>query len=171
PRLHFDECHGGPPHLPCAPGPKVRHIAALSEALDRLGESQNRANLIAQEQDRDCDQYERGTAHPQQEDYRIRLIGGAAVRERAHDRVLELNPDLDEVRAANSIDPERFADLLAKLLRKRLIERGEEGLRPNRGQLGDGQEIYDETEPVLRDAAQFSVVPILRKTPAHVDNG
>src|SRR5712675_1052621 len=46
---------------------EVRHVAALAEALDRLGEPQDRPDLVAQEEDRDGEQHQRGAYHPQQE--------------------------------------------------------------------------------------------------------
>ena len=41
-------------------------------------------------------------------------IGGAARREHAHHRIVELDADLDQRRAADRVDPERPADLLAR---------------------------------------------------------
>ena len=98
-RLHLDEGGGRAPHLARAARAEVRHVAALAEALDRLGEPQDRPDLVAQEQDRDGEQHQRGADHPQQEDFGVRRIGGVAAREHPHDRVVELDADLDQRRA------------------------------------------------------------------------
>ncbi len=134
PRLHLDEGGGRAPHLLGAARPEVRHLAPLAEALGRVGEPQDRPDLVAQEQDRDGDQHQRGADHPQQEDFRVRGIGGAAAREHPHHGVVELDAELDEVRPAHRVDPERPADLLANLFRERLVEQREERLRPDRRQ-------------------------------------
>ena len=79
----------------------------LPKPFRRLGEAQDRPDLVAQEQDGDAEQDERGAAHPEQEDMRVRRIGLAAPGEHAHDAFVELDPDLDQVRAPDRVDPER----------------------------------------------------------------
>ncbi len=114
--LHLDEGVAGLAHLAGAARPEL-DLAALAEALGRLGEAQDRADLVAQEQDRDAEQHERGAAHPQQEDVRVRGVGLAAPGEHPHHGVVELDPDLDEVRAPDRVDPERPRDLARHLAR------------------------------------------------------
>ena len=160
--LHLDEGGGGAPHLARAARTEVRHLAALAEALGGVGEPQDRADLVAQEQDGDGEQHQRGADHPGQEDLGIRRIGGAAAGEHPHHRIVELDADLDQRRAADGVDPERPADLPAELLRQRLIEQREERLRPRRRQLVLGEEIDDQVEPLLRDAPQQGAVGVLR---------
>ena len=73
--LHLQEGLRGAAHLARAARPEVRRIAALAEALGRVGEPQDRPDLVAQEQDRDGEQHQRGADHPEQEDFRVRRIG------------------------------------------------------------------------------------------------
>ena len=135
-------------HLAGAARPEVRDLAALAEALGRVGEPQDRPDLVAQEQDRDGEQHQRRADHPQQEDVRVRRIGRLR---RAKTRITASSSwmrDLDEVGAADRVDPERPADLLADLFGQRLVEQREERLRPERRQRVDGQEIDVEPEPL-----------------------
>src|SRR5437899_2965209 len=78
---------------------KIRHVATLAEALGGIGEPQDRADLVAQESDGDSEQHHRGAHHPQQEDVRVRRIGGVAAGEYPHHRVVEPDPDLHQRRA------------------------------------------------------------------------
>ena len=48
-RLHFDEGERGTPHLARAARAEVGDLAALAEALGRVGEAQDRLDLVAQE--------------------------------------------------------------------------------------------------------------------------
>ena len=122
-------------------GREAGHVAPLAETFGGVGEAQDRLDLVAQEHDRDAQQHQRRADHPPQEDFRVRRIGGAALREHAHHRVVEPDADLDQVGAPDRVDPERPADLLADLLRQRLVEQREERLRPGRRHFGHGQEI------------------------------
>ena len=47
----------GATHLARSARTEVRHLAALAEALGRIGETQDRSYLVAQEQDRDGEQH------------------------------------------------------------------------------------------------------------------
>ncbi len=49
-RFHFKECHRRAPHLARAARPEIRHLAALAETLRGIGQAQDRADLVAQEQ-------------------------------------------------------------------------------------------------------------------------
>ena len=104
--LHLDEGVAGLAHLARAARPEL-DVAALAEALRRLGEAQDRPDLVAQEQDGDAEQHQRGADHPEEEDVRVRRVGLAAPRDHAHDAFVELDADLDEVRAADRVGPER----------------------------------------------------------------
>ena len=146
--LHLDEGDRGAAHLARAARAEIRHFAALAEALGGVGEPQDRADLVAQEGDRDGEQHRRGADHPEQEDFRVRRIGGAAAREHAHHRIVELDADLDQLRAADGVDPERLADALADPFRERLVEQREERLRPRRRQFGHRQEVDRQAELV-----------------------
>jgi hypothetical protein len=137
--------------------------------LRGVREPQDRADLVAQEQDRDGDQHQRGADHPEQEDLRIRRIGRAARREHAHHRVGQLDADLHQRRTAHRVDPERPADLLAQLDRQRLVEQGEERFRPRRRHLAGRQEVDGQLEPVLGDAADHRLFGILRIGAVDVD--
>ena len=168
-RLHLDEGLRRAPHLARAARAEIRHFAALAEAFGGVGQPQDRLDLVAQEDDGDADQHQRGADHPEQEDLRVRRIGGAAPREHPHHRLVELDADLDQRRFADRVDPERPRDLLAQLVRQRLIEQREERLRPRRRHFAQGQEIDHQAEPVLRDAADLRRVGVLRIALVDVD--
>ena len=161
-RLHLDEGLRGAAHLARAARPEVRRLAALAEALRGVGEPQDRLDLVAQEADGDRQQHQRRADHPEQENLRVRGVGGAAPGEHAHHRAIELDADLDERGAADGVDPERPADLLAKLDRQRLVEQREERLRSGRRHVGQRQEIDGQPHAILRDLAQPRVVVLLR---------
>ena len=108
--LHLDEGIAGLAHFARAARPKLG-VAPLAESFRRRREPQDRLDLIAQEADGDDDQHEGSAEHPENEDIGIRGIGGAAIGDHAQDRMIEQNPDLDEIRAAHRIEPERPADL------------------------------------------------------------
>src|SRR5262249_4895299 len=79
-------------------------IAALAEALRRLGEAAQRAHLIAHEERRDAEEDDRGAEHPQHED-----VGGRAVKSLARDAhledaILQLDRDEDAVQIAPQIE-------------------------------------------------------------------
>jgi len=93
--------------------PEIRRIAAFAESLGSVGELEDRLDLVAQEDDGDEQQHRRGADHPQQEDFRIRRVGGVATRIDAHDGIVELNTNFDQRRLADGVDPVRPRDLLA----------------------------------------------------------
>ncbi len=92
-------------------GPEIRRVAALAEGFGGVGQAQDRADLVAQEDDGDGEQDERGADHPEQEDLGVRGVGRAARREHPHHRIVELDADLDQRRFADGVDPERPLDL------------------------------------------------------------
>ena len=94
--LHLHERLGRLADLAGAARPEVRHLAALAEAFGGLGQTQDRLDLVAQEQDGDEQQHERRADHPEQEDLRIRGIGGVAPGKHLHHGVIKLDPDLDQ---------------------------------------------------------------------------
>ena len=156
-------------HFARAARTEIRRLAALAETFGRVRQPQDRPDLVAQEQHRDDQQDRRRADHPEQEDLRIRRIGGAALGEHAHHRVVELDPDFDQVGAADGVDPERPADLPAELHRQRLVEQREERFRAGRRHIADGQKIDHQPEPLLRDAAQLRAVLVLRIALVDVD--
>ena len=109
--FHLDEGLRGAAHLARAARLEGRRLAPLAEALGRVGERQDRPDLIAQEQDGDGEQHQRGAHHPQQEDVGVGGVGGVAPREHPHHRVIELDADLHQRRAPDRVDPERPRDL------------------------------------------------------------
>ena len=156
--LHLDEGGRCAPHLTRAARAEVRHLAALAEALGGIGEPQDRADLVAQEGDRDGEQHDRGAHHPQQEDMRVRGVSRVAAREHPHHGVVEPDSNLDQCRAPDRIDPERPPDLPADLLRERLVEQREERLRPRRRHLGHRQEVDHEPKVFLGEAADLGLL-------------
>ena len=171
PALHLDEGLRRPPYLARAARPEVRDLAAFAEAFRGVGQPQDRADLIAQEQHRDRDQHQRGADHPGEKNMRVRHVGGAARREYAHHRIVELDADLDQRRTSDRVDPERPPDLLAQLLRDGLIDEREERLRAGRRQVVHRQEVDHQAELLLRDAAQLRGAGILRIDPIDLDQG
>ena len=150
---------------------EVRRLAALAEGVGGIGEAHDRADLVAQEQDGDGEQNQRGRHHPDQEHPGVGVVDVGAAGEDPHDRVGELDADLDDRGAADGVDPERQLDLLADLLRQRLIELREERLRSGRRQLRLREEIDHQAEPVLGDAAQLRAVGALRIGVVDIDEG
>ena len=129
------------------------------------------ADLVAQEQHRHGEQ-DRGRAHhPENEDVGIGRVGGAAPGDHPQDRLIELNPDLDEVRAADRVDPERQSDLLADLVRQRTVEQEEERFWQRRRQGLAGKEVDVEAEPVRGDPLQHRIVRARRQAAVEVDQG
>ena len=152
--FHFQECRRRAPDLARAARAEIRRLAALAERLGGVGEPHDRPDLVAQEQDGD-EEHTSEVPPSRQENPRIRIVGVGAPREHAHDGVVKLDPDFDDRRAADRIDPERQTDLLADLVRQRRVELREERLRSGRRQHRLRQEIDHEIQPVLRDAAQL----------------
>ena len=145
-----------------ATGAEIRRLAALAETFGGVRQPQDRLDLVAQEQHHDDQQDRRGPQHPEDEDFRIRRIGRAALREHPHHGVVELDADFHQIGAADGIDPERSRDLAAELHRQRLVEQREERLRAGRRHVADGQEIHHQPEPLLGDAPQLRAVLVLR---------
>ena len=169
--LHLDEGLRRAANLARAARTEVRDLAPFAEAFGGVREPQDRPDLVAQEQNRDGDQHQRGADHPQQEDMGIGDIGRAPRREHAHHRIVELDADLEQCRAADGIDPERAADLPPDLIRERLVHQREKRFRSRRRQFVHGQEVDDQTKLVLRDAAQLRVIGVLGKDLVDFDQG
>ena len=117
--LHLQESLRRAPHLARAAGPEVRRLAALAKTFGSIRQPQDRPDLVAQEQHRDDQEDRRRAQHPEDEDLGIGSVGGAALGIDTHHRVIELDADFHQVGAADGIDPERSADLAAKLHRER----------------------------------------------------
>src|SRR5262249_35620266 len=98
-------------------------------------------DLIVEEKNCDGDQHQRGAYHPDQENFGIRGIGGAAPGEYAHYHIVELDPDLDQRRAADGVDPERLADTAADPLRQSVVKERKERLGAGRRQSARREEI------------------------------
>ena len=113
--FHFNESLRGPSHFAGAARTKPGDFAALAEALGRIGQRQNRTDLIAQEQDRHREQHQRRAHHPQQENLRIGRVGSAATGEDPQDRVVKLDADLNQGGPPDRVDPEWPRDLFANL--------------------------------------------------------
>ncbi len=169
--LHLQERGRGAAHLARAARAEILRLAALAEGFRRVGEPHDRPDLVAQEGDRDRQHDQRRRHHPDQEDPRIRIVDVGARREDAHDRAGKLDADFHDRGAADGVDPERQADLLADIVGQRLVELIEERLWPGRRQLAAGDEIDHEAEPVLRDAAELRMIGILREGLIDVDQG
>ena len=93
--FHFDEGVAGLADLARAMRAEIE-IAALAEILGGAGEAQDRADLVAQEQDRDSEQHDRRAQHPENEDVDVRFISEAAMSEHAQDAVAEIDADFHQ---------------------------------------------------------------------------
>jgi hypothetical protein len=92
---HVEESKPRAPHLGRPRRPEVRHVAPLAEGLSRVGQAFDRPDLIAQEQDRDTEQDERGSHAPQHPHMCVRRHDALAVGENVHHRPVELNANID----------------------------------------------------------------------------
>src|SRR5206468_10355346 len=92
-----------------------------------------------------------------------------AASEYAQHRVVELDTDLDQRRAADGIDPEGLANATAHFVGERLVEQREERFRTWRWHLGDGEEINDKAKLFLRDAFDLRLIGALRIGCVEVD--
>ncbi len=147
---HLDEGLRRLPHFAGAAWAEIgRRWPPLAQALGGLGQAQDRLDLVAQEQDGHGEQHERGPEHPQQENLRVGGIGLAAPRQHMHHRVVELDANVDEVRRAHGVDPERLADLPRDLVGQRSVEQIEEGPRARLRQLVIGGDFDSEPEVVI----------------------
>ena len=149
-------------------GRKFGRVAALAEGLGRVGEAQDRTDLIAQEDDGDGEQHQRRSDHPEQEDFRVRGVGRAARRKNAHHRIVELDAYFDQRRLSHRVDPERPLDL-AQFDRKRLVEQREKRLWARWRHFGCGQEVDHKPEPVLGDAPELRILRVLRIAAIDID--
>ena len=169
--FHFQEGRGSPADFPRAARPEVRRLAALAEGFGGVGQADDRANLIAQEGNRNGEHDQRSRDHPKQKDPGIRIVDIGAAGEHPHHRVVELNADFHDVGTADGVDPEWQADLFADFVRQRAVKLREEWFRAGRRQLASRQEIDHEAESVLRNASKLRVVGVLRKCLVDVDEG
>ena len=138
------------------------HLAAAAEILRGRGELQDRPDLVAQEQDGDAEQHERGPDHPDEEDVRVRGVGQAAACDDPHHRVLQLDPDLDQVRTPDRVDPEGAAHLPGDLVRQRLVQDGEERLGSRRRQGLVLADLDIQHQALGGDAGELLGIPVLR---------
>jgi hypothetical protein len=101
---------------------------------------------------------------------RVRGIGLAAPGEDPENRVLQLDADLDETRAADRVDPKGPADALADRLAELLVDDIEKGLRRRRRQ---GLERRDRHRHAERPGGEFldlGMLRILRVVLQNIDN-
>ncbi len=150
PPFHFDKSLARLPHLPRAARIKFK-IAPLAERFRRARKQKDRLDLVAQKGDRRHDQDERSADHPPKEDLGIGRVGGAAQGDDAQDRVIELDPDLDEIRAPDRIEPEGLANLAPNLVRQGGIEDREERFWQRGRQFAVRQEFHVDFQPLLGD--------------------
>ena len=158
------KAEAGTAHLLGAARPEVRHVAALAEALDRVGEPQDRPDLVAQEQDRDGDaapaRCPPSTTGRSPSSTHRRRCGARRRACTASSSWMRISTRFE--RPTVSIQNGRPICLRTSC-GQRLVEQREERLRPDRRQRVDGQEIDREPEPLLGDATQRRVVAVRRK--------
>ena len=114
--FHFDEGVAGLAHFARAARMEI-DVAPLAEILRRLGQAQDRTDLVAQEEDGDRDQHDRGAEHPENEDMDVRLIGERAARHETQDAVAELHAHLHQPGPTDGVDPEGQAHLPGEFFR------------------------------------------------------
>ena len=159
---HLDEGLRRLPHFARAARAEIGwRRPAFAEAVGGFGQAQDRLDLVAQEQDGDGEQHERGAEHPQEEDLRIGGIGLAAPRQHMHHGVVELDANVDEVGGADGVDPERLADLPLDLVGQRAVEQIEERPRARLRQLVVGHDLDPEPEVVIGELDQRLDVLVL----------
>ena len=100
PRAHRQERRPRPPHLLGA-GRAEGKRAALAEGLGRLGEGADRADLVAQEDDRDRGQEQRGEDHQHEELVRVRHRQPVARHRRLEDAGVGADADRRRARVAD----------------------------------------------------------------------
>ena len=145
---HDDEGGRRLAHLAGALGLEIAHRQALAEAVGGLGEAAHRADLVAQEEDGDGEQHDRGADHPHDED-----VGGAAEHPLARGGdvehpVFQLDADHKPLEPAFGIDREGAPELR----RERPFEHREENAEAGLGQHGKraagfGLDVEAEIEP------------------------
>ena len=114
--LHFDEGVAGLANFARAARMEL-DVAPLAEILRRLGEAQDRADLVAQEEDGDRDQHDRGAEHPENEDMDVRLVGETAARHEAQNAVAEVARGSPSVPSGRRCRPRRAGALAGRVLR------------------------------------------------------
>ena len=72
-----------------------------------------------------------------------------------HRRIVELDANIDEVGAADRVDPERPPDLARQFVRERQIEKIEERLCAHLRQFFAGNGVNPQTQILLGDATGF----------------
>ncbi len=147
---HLQERIGRLPDLARAPDLEILHRLPPAELLGRPRQRQNRPDLVSQEQNRDRHQDQRGRHHPDHEDMRIRRIGLAAPRQDLHHCIVELDADVDMVRGADRVHPERPVDPGLDRLRQRPVEKAEKRPLVLRRQRPAGDDLHDEAELLAR---------------------
>ena len=108
--LHLDEGIAGLTNFARAARLKFE-IAPLSEILGGGRQSQDRANLIAQKQDRHEQQHDRRAEHPEDEDVDVGVVGEASPGDETQHAEAEIDADLQQSGAADRVDPKRIVDL------------------------------------------------------------
>ena len=152
---HLDEGMRRLAHLARAARLEIgRRRPPSAETVGRLRQPQDRFDLVAQEQNRHGQQHQRGADHPQQEDLRVRRVGLAAPGDHVHHRIVELDADIDEIGAADRVDPERLADLPRQLVGQRGVEQVEERLGAHRRQFLARREADAQAEILLGQPRQ-----------------
>ena len=109
---HGDEGLGGTTHFQGAIRLEVGHGAALAETFGGARQPLDRAHLVAQEQDGDAHQDQRGSHHPEDED--VGLGDGDAVARHQHIQhaVMDIDLDVEGVALAGGAEVAVLADAL-----------------------------------------------------------
>jgi hypothetical protein len=122
--------------------PRGRKLGGIGRPLPKLSAASASCRIgriwLRRKGDGDRQKHKRGADHPQQEDVGVRGISLAAADEDAQHLVVELDANLDDVGAADRVEPERSVDLPADFGRKRLSRIEKNGFGPGGGRGSGG---------------------------------
>ena len=133
---HAQKGGGGLAHFGGARRFQLERADALAEAVGGLGQAAYRADLVAQKDDGDGQQDQRGADHPHDEDIGRRAGDPLDRRQEAQHAVDQLDPDLDLFAVAGGVDAVGPGQALAQGLVEHRIKNavGDRGLVRRVGQ-------------------------------------
>ena len=149
--LHLDKRIGGRLHLRGAAWPEIGHVTPHAKALRRIGQPHDGPDLVAQEDNGDCEQNDRAAKHPCEENLPGRGVRPVHVRqEPEHEAVCRSQPHIDITRLPHRIHPLGHADPFSQVFHQLGVNVGQERLLDRRRQLGIALHGQAKRQPVIR---------------------